>query len=401
MKTKEFGFISAINDYKDFTREHKGLIREISSNFERVFIINVSYLKLRNNNYQIKNEHLLPKTFIIKNFKKSIDFLNFFKDKDFTALQYLDKNPDFFKIFFLIKLAKIKNVMIMNLGNFGNSQFIDFNPRYIFAFRLYYKKGFYYFFRILTILNIFPKIEILFECNLKTIKALNNGLSRKFERIFPFFKISYFRKIIKVNSLFYDNFITHEKVINYNLKKKYLLFVHTPFNHLDKVYREGAVNKNIESIYYNKVKNFLNNLSNILNMKIVIGSHPSYKNDIFKEFIISKEQTIDIIPNSEVVVFTHSSLICNAVMYKKKIISIYSDTLGSWHNKLIEKYKNSLNLFSHNIDGNFNFTRKILINNMNNSIKYYDSFIKKQLVPDGSNLSNKKIIRTIIKKFFK
>jgi hypothetical protein len=136
-------------------------------------------------------------------------------------------------------------------------------------------------------------------------------------------------------------------------------------------------------------------------MKIVIGSHPSYKNDIFKEFIISKEQTIDIIPNSEVVVFTHSSLICNAVMYKKKIISIYSDTLGSWHNKLIEKYKNSLNLFSHNIDGNFNFTRKILINNMNNSIKYYDSFIKKQLVPDGSNLSNKKIIRTIIKKFFK
>ena len=44
----------------------------------------------------------------------------------------------------------------------------------------------------------------------------------------------------------------------------------------------------------------------------------------YPESITFPEQTINIIPNSEVVVFTHSSLICNAVIYKKKITIISS-----------------------------------------------------------------------------
>ena len=84
--------------------------------------------------------------------------------------------------------------MISNLGNFGNKTNPEFHLSNVFAFSHYYQKGFYYIFRILTILNLFPKIDLLFESNVKVIKAHNNGLSRKFERLFPFFKISYFRK---------------------------------------------------------------------------------------------------------------------------------------------------------------------------------------------------------------
>ena len=70
-------------------------------------------------------------------------------------------------------------------------------------FRTNSLKGFYYLFRILTILNIFPKIDLLFESNTEIVHALNNGISRKFEKLFPYFKISYFRKIEIDHNSFY------------------------------------------------------------------------------------------------------------------------------------------------------------------------------------------------------
>ena len=64
--------------------------------------------------------------------------------------------------------------MISNF-NFGNKTKMEFIFRSnVFAFSHYYQKGFYYIFRILTILNLFPKIDLLFESNVKVIKAHNN-----------------------------------------------------------------------------------------------------------------------------------------------------------------------------------------------------------------------------------
>lgn len=401
MNDKFFGFILAEEDYEKFVKTHKELIDEVSKSFEKIYIINVSYLKLRNNNYIIKNQHLLPKNFVCINMISSIQFLRFFKNKKFVAIQYLSKNPDFFKIFFLIKLANIKNIMIMNLGNFGVGHTINFNPRYIFAFKHYYIKGFYRIFRILTILNIFPKIDLLFESNSMIVNSINNGYIKKIEKKFPFLKLSYFQKIEKINSLFYDNFLIKKNLVVKNTSKT-ILYVDVPIDHGDRTTREGPVNEKSKIFFYNNLNLFLTKLSKMFKMNVVIGVHPSSKdiNHFFSNFDISKKRTMDLITGSEIIVVSHSSLISMMAIYKKKIISIRSKHMGKFHSDLSENYSNSLGLFKVNIDEDFDYNKEFILDSLNNSILNYDEHILKYIKSDGDNFSTKTIIKKIKENFF-
>ena len=400
---KEFGLILTEKDYYPFYRYNKELLDELSNSFEKVKVINLSNFKLRNKNLDIKNFSVFPKNFDHITFKNSSEFLKYFEKIDFVGIQYLDKNPDFFKIFFLIKLAKIKNIMIMNLGNFGNKQTPNFNKKNIFAFKHYYQKGFYYLFRILTIFNIFPKIDLLFESNSEIIEAINNGLSRKFEKKFPFFKISYFRKIILINSVSYDqylNFIASKKAIK---SEKNLLYIDVPINHPDRIIREGKVDQNISEEFYSKLKKTLIFFSNLFNLKVIVAMHPSAskKNAAYlNNFEITKKRSMDLIPSSEIIIFSHSSLIGNAVMFKKKIISINSHSMGDYINDLTEKYKKSLNLFSVNIDNSINVSLSEANKKMDFAISNYDSYIKKKINPAGNLPSIKQIVENLKKIYF-
>tara|TARA_Y100000590_G_C15740575_1_gene1020135 strand:- start:965 stop:2173 length:1209 start_codon:yes stop_codon:yes gene_type:complete len=399
-KQKIFGIILAFNDYKKFFNQNKELIKQLSLDYKKIYIINVIKLKLGEKNYTIRNKNIFPKNFKVFSFHDSKNFLNFFKNKKMIAIQYLDKNPDFFKIFFLIKLAKIKNIMIMNLGNFGNKQTPSFNKKNIFAFKHYYQKGFYYLFRIFTILNLFPKIDILFESNIEIIKNINNGLSKKFENLFPLLKISYFRNIKKINSSAFDQFKKNKK--KNKRQKKYILYVDAPIDHGDRIVREGIVSQSIKENFYINVNNFLKNLSNIFNLKVIVGLHPSNKEGFkyLSNFVISKKRTIDLIPNCEIAVFTHSSLISNAAMFKKKILSIKSKYLGNYLSNLTSKYQKSLGLYCLDVDKELILNKNNCLKKMNRSIKNYNKYIKTKLKVDGDNLPYKKITNTIKKEFF-
>ncbi len=399
-KKKIFGIILATNDYKGFYNQNKELIQELSIGFKKVHIINLIELKFREKKEKINNKKIFPNNYKLHHFTSSIEFLNFFKKNEMVALQYLSKNPDFFKIFFLIKLAKIKNIMIMNLGNFGNKITPDFNTKNIFAFKHYYSKGFYYLFRILTILNVFPKVDLLFESNTEIVKAINNGLSRKFENTFPFFKISYFRKVEIINSIFFDQ-LKNVRIKKSN-NKKFILYVDFPIDHGDRVQREGNVNRFIKKNFYLNLDNFLKNLSDLFNLRVVVGLHPSSK-DGFKylsNFEITKQRTIDLIPKCEIAIFTNSSLVSSAVIYRKKIISIDSKYLGNYISDLTNRYKKSLNLYSVNIDKKFSLNKSDCSKRMHQSKKHYNKFISTRLRPDGKNSPNKKIVKKIKELFF-
>ena len=82
-------------------------------------------------------------------------------------------------------------------------------------------------------------------------------------------------------------------------------------------------------------------------MKIIVCLHPSNKVDpkYFNSFEISKRPTIDMISESEIIIICVSSTIINAVMHKKKIISIHSKYLGDYLNNFNKKYVDSLGLF--------------------------------------------------------
>ncbi len=401
MKKKLFGIILSIDNYKNFYNQNKELLDQLSINFNEVYIINVNQLKFRSKIKKIKNQKVLPKNFICKNFLKSSEFLKFFNDKEFIALQYLSKNPDYFKIFFLLKLAKIKNIMIMNLGNYGNKQVFNFNKKNPFALRHFYLKGFYYIFRILNLINIFPKIDILFECKSETIKSIKNGISQKFERMFPYFKISYFRKIIRINSIFYDYYINSLPIKKKS--KNQILYIDVPFDHPDRILREGNFDNNQSEIYYENIKNLLYCLSKKYNSKVVIGLHPSNKNKkkFFSNFLISKERTIDCIKKSKIIVVTHSSLIPVAILFKRKVISVHSTLLGDYHNNLIKKYQKSLRLPSLNLDEDFkNLDKKKLDKDIKKSVGYHKNFIKKNIYSIPNKKSCDQIIESIKKEFF-
>lgn len=399
MKVKCLGFILSVEDCEKFIKTNRELINELSKNFKKIYVINVLNLRLRVRKSKVINEHLFPSNFEYLNFDSSREFLNFFRNKYFVGIQYLDKNPDFFKIFLLIKLSKIKNVMIMNLGNFGLSRTIDFNPRYIFAFKHYYQKGFYRLFRILTILNIFPKIDLLFESNSELVDSINNGYMKKIERKFPILKLSYFQRIEKINSLFFDEFLREKEKLN---SEKSILYVDVPIDHGDRTIREGKVSLETKENYYKNLSRFLDKLSKTFNKKIIIGVHPSSKDTekYFSTFIISKERTMDLIHESEIIVVTHSSLISMMAMLKKRMISIRSKYLGKFHHDLSEKYANSLNLNVYNIDEDFNLDKNEILKQINNSINSYEGHLRKYVKVDGENLSTKTIVKKLKNIFF-
>ncbi len=402
MKEKVMGIIVALDDYKNFSIQNEGILRELSQKFKRIFVINVVNLKIGKKTTNIINQDCLPENFICKNFDTSKDFLKFFKNIDLIAIQFLSKSLEYFRIHYLLKKSNTTNIMIMNLGNFGNQQTIEWNIKYLFsAYKHYYEKGFYYLFRIMTILNIFPKIDLLFECNKDTIDAHNSGISRKFEDFLPFFKISYFRKIEKVNSIFFDHFIENkQKFIKEN--NNTILYIDTPLNHPDRILREGNVKNEIIEKYYKNLNNFLKNLSKLLNMKVVICLHPKNKSikNFFEDFTISDEPTINMIPSSEIIVYSLSSAVLNAVMYKKKIINIKSNFLGDYLNKINSKYTKALELLSHDIDKEFLLSKEDCFKKMNFSILKYDNFINKRLQSDGSKISRIKIVQKIKENFF-
>ena len=403
MKDKTIGFIISQENLKVFASQNNQIIKKIAENFKEVFVINVLDLKLGNTALSINtiDKNLFPENVFYKNIKTSKEFVAFFKNKDFIALQYLPKSPDYYRIYFLIKKMNIKNVLILNLGNFGNKQTIDWNLKFFFrSFKHFFDKGFYYLFRILTILNIFPKIDLLFQSDTEVIKYINKGFSRKFENLFPFFKISYFRKIEKVNSIFFDYYINNKtKEENTNT----ILYVDTPLNHPDRVRREGNLDPTLEKKYYEQLSNFLKGISKIFKMDVIICLHPKVKNknDFFKDFKISDQSTLEMIPKSEIIIFSLSSAILGAVMYKKKIINIKSKLLGDYLNMINSKYVNALNLFSHDIDEELQTNKETIVKEMSSAKLNYDDFILSKLNPDGEIPSYVKIVEKIKENFFK
>ncbi len=403
MKEKSIGFIISQENLEIFATQNKNIVKKIAESFKKVFVINVVNLKFGNLQLDVdpKNKDIFPSNIIYKNIKTSKEFITFFKDKDFVALQYLPKSPDYYRIYFLIKRMNIKNVLILNLGNFGNKQTVDWNMKFFFkAYKHFFDKGFYYLFRILTIINIFPKIDLLFHSDTEIIKALNNGISRKFENLFPFFKISFFRKIEKVNTVFFDYYARDKKK---HEKKNIILYVDTPLDHPDRIKREGILNPSLEKEYYEKLSSFLIQISKIFEMEIFVSLHPKVKkeNNYFKDFKISNQSTMEMIPKSEIIIFSLSSAILSAVMYKKKIINIKSALMGDYLNMINSKYTSALGLFSYDIDNELKIEKVKILEKMNLAISNYDNFILTKLNSDGEVLSDIKIVEKIKENFFK
>ena len=411
LEKKVLCFISTNKSLLRSSLQYKNLFEEFSRNFEKIYILNLANLRIFEDKINSFNDEkaLFPNNFEILKFDNSSEFINFAKDRRIIAItNELSKSPSNFKIFYLLKKINAFLISINTNGRIGGKISFDFKFKKIFKAKKHlYLKGFYYFWRILTVINLFPKIDILFTCNKDDINIFNNGFSKKVEKITGL-KVFLYRKIINVNSDSIDKVININKIPTQNEnneKDKYIIFADTPINHLDRVSREGEVSSEELQKYYLKVFEVLNNISKELKKKVIITIHPNkIKNPeeemkVFensKNFIMSSKRTIEIINKADVFVFTVSSAVTHALMLKKKIINLNSKFLGDHFSEVGSKYVKYLNLLSINIDEknhlpkNYNFL-------MIESIKKYENFIKNRL-SDGSDIpSYKKITQEILK----
>ncbi len=391
---KQLCFINFQNNLNRFVFVNDKLIKSLSKNFKKIYILNLYNLRFFSKKIHFsmkKNEKLLPNNFEIKNFVSFNEFEEFAKQKKLIIIMNsLSKSIQDFKIYYYLKKVNAKLIMISNLGMFGSKIFIDIKPSQFFkGYKHLNEKGFYYIWRILTILNFFPKVELLFESNEENIKAFNTGISRKFENFFPIFKISLYRKIIRVNSKSFDIAYDQKKKKSSN-QNKYILYIDSPLVHEDRTSREGPVDPLYIREYNKKLFNFLNKISKLYNKKVFITLHPAslrsfgkIKNFFLKNrnLNVSKKKTVDLVNDAYLVIFSCSSAVNHAIIFKKKILGINSKYFGNHLNNLHMKYIKNLNLPTINIDKeNLKLYKKEILQKCKKSLRNYDNFIKKRLV---------------------
>ena len=320
------------------------------------------------------------------------------------------KNLGSFRIQYLVKKCNIRLIYMFNSGVMGEhylgktlSRKRETKILRFYFFRLR-KITVHYLFRVLTILNVFPKIDIYFESTKTIVDNCNNSLTKKIEKIFPFLKICYFKKIIHINSRSFD-MLTKAKL---NLSEEKIIFI-AP--HFDFLFSNLLVDKEKRRIdeklilqYFNQLSQFLFELSDIFDKKVTICLHPSNNLEIYKKYLkkfeICKFQTSENIGQAFIVVFHQSTIISDAIFLKKKIISLKSNMFGEYNADRIDFFQKKYGLFSYSLDEKKELNKELLEAQLEKITRSYDRYIKEELMADDSIPGVDKIINTVKKEYF-
>ena len=400
LNKKIIAILTASSNYQGLINVNALLYGKILKEFKELYIIDLQNLIL------FKKKKVNKKSqFKIKNLKvfrpnSSTELINFFNNKKLVGFNCLGKNFLEFKIYYVLKKINLTQILLLNVGYLSNTIEINKNSitqTFIGLYFLFNKNITHYLFKFFTLVNIFPKIDYYFDSSKLTIKNMNSSYIRKIEKNFPKVKLSYFRKVININSRGYDQLL--EK--NISIEEKYLVFVDSFFEHKDRIVRDGVINKKYSVEYYTSLANFLKKLSKIYNKKVIICIHPKNNSKLFqnyfKNFIIQKYRTQEMIKKSFISFFHESSSILDAVILKKKIIILRSNLLGNYLSNRVSRYEKMLNLQSLDIN-NYHILKKNRLNLMLNSPKKkYNYFIKNYLNTDGVNPGYQKIIKLLKK----
>ena len=157
--------------------------------------------------------------------------------------------------------------------------------------------------------------------------------------------------------------------------------------------------------HYNSLINFLKKFQKIFKKKIMICIHPrdnlEEKKKIFHDFEVVQFKTRENVIKSSIVLFFDTSAIIDAIILKKKVLTLYSDHLDKNLQKGSTQYKNKLGILQLNIkDVNKLVEKENLIKAMNYNIKNYENYINQNIKPDTDELGYSKIVRIIKERYF-
>jgi len=375
-------------------------IKNISTHFNNIKIINLSNLKFFKKKYKIHSN-------ILKKFKynKKVSFHNPY---NFTELQKILGKKKYNSIsciqlilenFIIFYYLKKLNLNLFQISNIGNVQYSDVpikkNILRSYA-SIYNKKFLRKIYVILVFFKIFPKYKIRFVSNRNWL-IRKNSLSSK---LIDFLNLKSYEKILSINSRSYDMSLKNKKKI----KKKYIVVLDEPMNDYQYIALRGKIEENDIKKYHSDLSDRLTVLSKALKKDVIICIHPNdslkYKRKIYPKFKVKQFETKKFIFQARIVIFTESSASIDAIMNYIPLISKDSqfyDENQKYHNS---HYVEHLDIPVINLDKRFDYTLLSKIKNFTPNRKKYKDYIKKFVAPDKSSLpGHLKFAQIIYKEF--
>jgi hypothetical protein len=355
-------------------------IKKFLGPYDQLAVVDARILTFRENkeniySYKSKNVEFVK----IKKFKDFFKLLNknsyCFTDLNYTFRDYI--------LFFFIKLKRFKIILFNNIGYYSQATETQKKKIFFFDFLIIFFN--HIIFKILLLVSLLPRIYCYFESSQTRINSLNRSLSKNLQKIFFLKNIFYFKKIIRINSKYFD------KIKNDNNKKineeKYVVYVDNGFDHPDRILVDGQPKDKDRRIYFEQLSKFLNQLGDYYKCNVIFCCHPKSptykKGHYFYELFNFCKITCNTdyyLERSKVVIFQISSLINKAILINKRIILTKSDLLGTYFNEKLSDLNAQIDLVNVDLsrakDLNFSKIEKEL----KKKIKFYSYYITKNHV---------------------
>ncbi len=373
----------------------KFLIKEISKKNKKIKIIDLSkYSKINNRNYIKKLNNNFGNIFKLKIIKNLKDLCKLKQDKKIVFINLIPIEFNHFIVWRIIKKYNLFNVFVQN-DQFRRLREQETSNKKIKKNFLKTFFNFYYFFRILVIINYLPKINIVFVATKEIKEQFEKSIFKNLDKFFKISLFSFFKKIKIVNIKFYEP--------KPKFKSNYICYIDTaPFDHPAlKYFSNEKINQKDRRVYYKNLIYFLKKIQKHLKKKVIICIHPKYnlkyKRSDFENLKCEIYKTEKYINESSIVLFTSTSMVVKAMILKKKIIQINSSMLPNYF-KSENLHWNSLFEFSDLlIDNKAKLDKEHLnyvIKNASNKVKNYNKILNK-IIHVHSLTGSEQIVKTL------
>lgn len=376
---------------------HFRLLNSLNKNFD-LYIINISNI-IKENSVKLEKvddfKYFAPKN--VNEFKK------FLKQGKHLALVKLPISISFHKIYRCLKFNDVKLFTFSNLvfaydfKSKKNIRFYDF-----LNFAKISKKFNYFFYRLFVLLNFYPCISFHFESDERRIKILKKSLIYKLQTIFPILQLTYYDKIIRINSKYYSQKIDETK----NLTEDYIVVCDTPISHPDITTLDGKISDDKAEKYYKCLFDFLVYISDRFNKKIIFCAHPNGDYKTFKNFeLINKNfkvtfyETSFYIKKAKFVLFQTSNTINEALILKKPILQFQSNLLSNITKTKLLDLNSELGCSIVNIE-NFKEIDLEFFNKLVKEKENYKNYVYSRLIFDRNKKDLDQLVEYIKKYIF-
>ena len=405
MKKIKFGVISDIHTPRILFELNKKFYEDARIKFGRIIFIDLSYLINGNLKVNNKEKKYLSKTFDFYRPKNYDEFYDYLKKNRFIFSVSLGRTFKYFKTWYILKKTKQVLFYHLNLGILSSK--INFYTRGILLNlksrieNLFKVKISFIFYRFLVLLKIFPNIDYVFECSKVFANNFYNSPAKKMERFFNIKNLALYQKVIHVNSRAYDEALDLIKDVN----EKFITFLDSGFDHPDRERFDKKATNDQRATYYSNLKKILLKLSKLYKRKIIFCSHPKSNTKIIKKHLkgikVVKYKTRHYILRSKIIFFHESSSALDAMILKKKLWCLKTNTMGKFYESRNNLYPSMINCPSTQMTDLIDFNTlqiKKIINNYD--FKLFDKKIRNYLVKNNHSskyiykcLKNKKLYR--------